>query len=367
MIRVNFIMKDSLKKLLIYKNYSIRRTLKAIDSGAKGIALLIDDNERLIGTVTDGDVRRALLKDISLDDPVENIVHYNPVIVKENMTKEEMKDIFIRKAVKDIPVIDNNNRIIDIISINDVLLPDGKKNPVVIMAGGLGTRLKDLTKEIPKPMLKVGNNPILQHIISNFKQYGYNKMLFCVNYKSEIIENYFQDGIAYGVKIDYIKETKRLGTAGGIKLAEEYINEPFFVINGDIFTNLNVENMMKFHLQNEFDITIGTRKHYFQIPYGVIETKNNNVISLREKPEIEYLINAGVYCLKPDLIKLIPRNKYFEITDLINLCINSGKRIGSYEIKDYWMDIGRIEDYNEVNNYVNEIACSSENVGDKCD
>jgi dTDP-glucose pyrophosphorylase len=359
-------MKSNVSRLFIYKNYSIRKTIEVIDSGARGIALLVDKCGKLIGTVTDGDIRRAILKGISLENSVENIVHYEPISVNKNIRREQIKDIFIKKAVKDIPIVDDDNRVIDLVTINDILIPKGKKNPVVIMAGGLGTRLRDLTKEIPKPMLKVGNDPILQHIINNFKQYGYNKILLSVNYKSEIIENYFQDGIAYGVKIEYIRENKRLGTAGGIKLAEDYLDEPFFVINGDIFTNLNVENMMEFHMKNNYDITIGTRKHSFQIPYGVVKTNGSNVVALEEKPTIEYLINGGVYCLNPDLIDFIPDNKYFEITDLIDICIKNGKKVGSYEIMDYWMDIGRIEDYNKVNKDLYDLI-SCDKVDDNCD
>lgn len=348
----------NIASLFVYNDYSIRQTLQVIDSGAKGIVLLVDAERKLRGTITDGDIRRAILHGISLDESIESIVHYNPISLRQNMTKEEIKYTFIKKAVKDIPIVDNHNKVIDLISINDILLPEGKENPVVIMAGGLGTRLKDLTKEIPKPMLKVGQDPMLYHIINNFKQYGYNKILLSVNYKAEIIENYFQDGFAYGVKINYIKENKRLGTAGGIKLAEDYIEKPFFVINGDIFTNLNVENMMKFHIDNRFDITIGTRKHSFQIPYGVIEVENNNIKEIREKPVINYLINGGVYCLNPDLIKYIPEDEYFEITDLINICIEKGKKVGSFQIEDYWMDIGKLEDYNRINQDIYDlISC----------
>ncbi|CAB1241647.1 D-glycero-D-manno-heptose 1-phosphate guanosyltransferase [Clostridiaceae bacterium BL-3] len=351
-------MNVKIKDVFAKENYSIRKILGILDRGAKGIVFIVDDEDRLMGTITDGDIRRAILSGANLEDNVSNIVHRNSVCVSCNTNRERIKDIFIKKAVKVIPVVDDNSRVVDLISINDILLPEGKENPVIIMAGGLGTRLKDLTKEVPKPMLKVGHDPILQHIISNFKQYGYNKILISVNYKSEIIENYFQDGLAYGVKIDYIKESKRLGTAGGIKLADDYIDKPFFVINGDIFTNLNVDNMMRFHIENKFDITVGTRKHSFQIPYGVIEAENNCIKGLKEKPIVDYLINAGVYCLNPDLVNFIPDNQYFEITDLIGICIKNGGKVGSYEIKDYWMDIGRMEDYNKVNNDVRDLIAA---------
>jgi Nucleoside-diphosphate-sugar pyrophosphorylase involved in lipopolysaccharide biosynthesis/translation initiation factor 2B, gamma/epsilon subunits (eIF-2Bgamma/eIF-2Bepsilon) len=347
---------NNIDKLLVYSNYSIMKTLEALEIGARGIVFVVDNNRKLVGTITDGDIRRSILNGVSLDETIEKVMHENPIKMNKGTSLEEAKEIIIKNAVKEIPIVDENNVVIDMITINDILLPKGKENFVVIMAGGLGTRLQNLTKELPKPMLKIGEDPILYHIINNFKQYGYNKILISVNYKAEIIENYFQDGYAYGVKIEYIKENKRMGTAGGIKLAQNYLNSPFFVINGDIFTNLNFENMMDFHINNKCHITIGTRNHSFEIPYGVLETENNIIKNIKEKPEINYLINAGVYCLNPELIELIPNGEYFEITDLINICIREGLKVGSYEISEYWMDIGRLEDYNKVNKEFNHLC-----------
>lgn len=360
-------MRINIEKILVHTEYSIKQALEILDAGAKGIILIVDKDKKLIGTVTDGDIRRAILNGISLDKKIKEIIHENPVKVVEGTSIEEAKKIIIKNAIQHLPIINKDNIVIDMITLNDIILPKGKDNIVVIMAGGLGTRLKDLTKEIPKPMLQVGDNPILHHIINNFKEYGYNKIIISVNYKSEIIENYFQDGCAYGVKINYIKENKRLGTAGGIRLAKNYINEPFFVINGDIFTNLNFEKMMEFHIKNKFDITVGTRRYSSTIPYGVIEEKKNNIIGLKEKPTVDYLINGGVYCLNPELIKYIPEDKYFEITDLIDLCIKKGLKVGSYEINEYWMDIGKIEDYNKVNNDIYDLICMDKDIGGKND
>lgn len=348
-------MKVNINELLVFEEYTIKDALKILDINAKGIVVVVDKNKRLIGTVTDGDIRRALLRGANLSESILNVMHSNPITAPDNISRDQLKDIFIRKAIKQLPIINESGMLIDLISINDILLPQGKENPVIIMAGGLGTRLKDLTKEIPKPMLKVGDHPMLQHIINNFKQYGYNKIFITVNYKAEIIENYFQDGLAYGVKINYIREKERLGTAGGIRLAKEHIQTPFFVINGDIFTNLNVESMMDFHIKSGNCLTVGTRKQYYNIPYGVINIENNKIKSIEEKPEIEYLINAGVYCVNPDLMEFIPKDTYFEITDLINFCIKQGYKVGSFEIIDYWMDIGKIEDYNRVNEDVYDI------------
>ncbi|MBW4827972.1 MAG: nucleotidyltransferase family protein [Clostridiaceae bacterium] len=357
-------MKKNINNLFVLRKCKLLDALKKLNDTAKGILLVVDEKNRLVGTITDGDIRRALLKEIPLYESIDKVVHFDPIYINSTATRDEIKDLFIRKAVKQIPVVDNDGVVLDLISINDILIPEGKENPVVIMAGGLGTRLKDLTKEIPKPMLKVGEEPILYHIINNFKQYGYNRMLISVNYKAEIIENYFQDGQAYNVKIDYIREKKRLGTAGGIRLAKDYLNSPFFVTNGDIFTNLNVENMMKFHLENKFDMTLGVRDYSLQIPYGVIETEDKIIKDIKEKPEVNCLINAGVYCMNPEVINYIPENKYFEITDLMNVCIKEGLKLGSYNIKEYWMDIGRVEDYNKVNRDLNN---NNINIGDKND
>ena len=351
-------MKIDIEKILVYKEFKIRRVLEILDCEGKAIAIAVDKNKKLLGTITDGDIRRALLRGISIEEPIEKIIHYNPIVARNSLTKEELKDIFIKNAIQQLLIVNEDGELVNLISINEILLHEGKENTVIIMAGGLGTRLKELTIEIPKPMLKIGQDPMLQHIINNFKKYGYNKILLSVNYKAEIIENYFQDGYAYGVKIEYIKEHKRLGTAGGIKLAKEYIDKPFFVMNGDIFTNLNVENMMEYHVEKGFDITVATRIHSFQVPYGVINTENNSIKELKEKPIVEYLINAGVYCLNPSLLEYIPEDEYFEITDLINLSIQKGLKIGNYEIKEYWMDIGKLEDYNKVNKDVYDLLCA---------
>ena len=335
--------------LFLNKNATIRDALIQINIGLRGTVIVVDDEKKMIGILTDGDIRRALVKGYSLEDEITEIYESKPIYGMVGMSKDQIEEILIKKAVKDIPIVNEEHVVVDFVGIRDVLLPKGKENKVVIMAGGLGSRLKNLTEEIPKPMLKVGDAPILQHIIHNFKEKGFFEFLISVNHKANIIENYFQDGIIHGVKIEYLREEKRLGTGGGIGLAKEYVNEPFFVINGDVLTNLNVKDMMDFHLQNEFAITIGIRKQSYQIPYGVVDVDKDQVKKLQEKPNVDYMINGGVYCLNPEVIDFIPRDEYFEITELVNLLLENNMKVGAYLIEDYWMDIGHMNDYYKAN------------------
>lgn len=253
-----------------------------------------------------------------------------------------------------LPIVNENKKVISYFEIDDLIDFNklDKDNPVLIMAGGLGTRLLPLTENIPKPMLKVGNKPILETIISQFKNYGFKNIFISVNYKADIIENYFKDGKEFGVSIKYIKENRRLGTAGAIKLAEKYLKNPFFVINGDIITNVNFYNLLKYHSENSYKMTIGSRIYETQIPYGVLNIKNSTVTSIDEKPISNYLVSGGVYVLNPELIKNIPENQYFDITQLIDVSISNNEKVGSYPITDYWMDIGKLDDYQKANNDV---------------
>lgn len=343
-----------LSYLLVYKNNTIIETMSLIDANSKGMLFVIDKNNKLLGTITDGDIRRAILSGHRLNENISQIYNKNCIYCNENISLDEVKRKFIENKIKLLPMVDNNEKVMNYFEIDDLIDYNKleKENPVLIMAGGLGTRLRPYTENIPKPMLKVGNKPILQTIIEQFSAYGFKDILISVNYKSDIIENYFRDGSDFGVSIKYIKETKRLGTAGAIKLSSKYLHKPFFVINGDILTNVNFYNLLQYHIENNYKMTIGSRLYETQIPYGVLNIDETCVTSLEEKPIINYLVNGGVYILEPDIIKNIPEDKYFDMTELIDILINRKERVGSFSITEYWMDIGRIEDYDKVNNDV---------------
>ena len=344
-------MSKKLQNLLIHYEKSILQAMEMININCKGILLVVNENKKLLGTITDGDVRRAILSGCKLNKSIFEIFNKNCLYSNRNISASEVKLMFIEKKIKLLPIVDEDKIVIDYFEIDDLIDYNKleKENSVMIMAGGLGSRLRPLTDELPKPMLKVGDKPILQIIIEQFRNYGFKNILISVNYKAEMIENYFRDGMDFGVSIKYIKETKALGTAGAINLAKVYLKKPFFVINGDILTTVNFYNLLQHHIENNYKLTIGSRVYETQIPYGVLNIEEACVTELEEKPLIRHLVSGGIYVLNPEVIDIIPKDKYFDITQLINILINNKKKIGSFPITEYWMDIGKVEDYYKAN------------------
>jgi len=349
-------MPKTLQNLLIHCEKSILQAMEMININCKGILLVVNENNKLLGTITDGDVRRAILSGCQLSKSVIEIFNKNCLYAKKDISVSEVKLMFIENRIKLLPIVDKDKIVIDYFEIDDLIDYNKleKENPVLIMAGGVGSRLRPLTDNLPKPMLKVGNKPILQTIIEQFRNYGFKNILISVNYKADIIENYFRDGRDFGVSIKYIKETKRLGTAGAISLAKEYLKKPFFVINGDILTTVNYYNLLQYHCENNYKMTIGSRIYETQIPYGVLNMEEACVTELEEKPIINYLISGGVYVLNPEVIDTIPKDKYFDITQLINMLIYNKNKIGSFPITEYWMDIGKADDYYKANSDIDK-------------
>ena len=345
----------SYQNILLTPTSTIKEALKIIDSGAMKLAIVIDEDEKLIGTLTDGDIRRGLLGDLTLNDSIETIIYKTPTVCNIEDTKEKILEVAIAKKLYQIPIVDNDGKLIGIEEVDELLKAKYKSNKVVLMVGGLGTRLYPLTKNIPKPMLKVGNRPILETIILNFKKYGFTDIILGVSYKSEIIENYFGDGSNFGVSIKYIHEEKRMGTAGALSLIRDELNEPFFVMNGDLLTNINFEHMMDYHIQNSSTATMGVREYDFQIPYGVVHVDGINIKSIEEKPVHNFYVSGGVYVLNPDSLRYIPQNEYFDMPTLFENIIANGKKSISFPIREYWLDIGRIEEFEKANNEYKEM------------
>jgi len=328
---------------------TIREALKIIDSGAMRIAIVVDENDRLIGTLTDGDIRRGLLNNLGLDDGIESIIFKTPTIATLSDTKEEILQKALGKKLHQIPIVDEENRAIGIQEIEELVRPHTKPNKVVLMVGGLGSRLKPLTDNTPKPMLKVGNKPILQTIVEKFAEYGFVNIIMCVNYKSHIIQDHFGDGSAFGVNIEYILEEQRMGTAGALSLLHSIPSEPFFVMNGDLLTNVNFEYLLDYHTTQNATATMCIREYEFQIPYGVVNIDNREILSIEEKPIQKFFVSAGIYMLNPETLSMIPKNEFYDMPTLFEALIQNHKKSISFPIHEYWLDIGRMEEYERAN------------------
>lgn len=327
---------------------SLRDALNIIDEGAMHVAIATDATNKLIGLVSDGDIRRALLSNKCLEDSVEDILNKQPITVNKNESTGDILEKAKKYRLSQLPVVDNDNKLLDVIDITSLVTPLSKSNPVILMVGGLGTRLRPLTDETPKPLLKVGDKPILHTIIEQFRLHGFKNIILCVNYRSEMIRGYFGNGNEFGVNISYVYEPKRMGTAGALSLIRD-IKEPFFVMNGDLLTNINFEYLYKYHLSTDAEATMCVREYEYQVPYGVIEMKGNNILKITEKPIQNFYVSAGIYMLEPSVLKHIPEDKFYDMPTLFDDIMQSSGRAVSYPIKEYWMDIGQMDEFEKAN------------------
>jgi len=343
------------KDILLQPKSTIKEALQIIDSGAMKIALVVDKDEKLLGTLTDGDIRRGLLNNLSLKSSIESIISKKPTVCHIEDTKETILEAATQKKLYQVPIVDNEGKLVGIEEIDELFKPVLKNNKVVLMVGGLGTRLRPLTEHTPKPMLKVGNKPILETIIMNFKKYGFTNIILSVSYKSEVIEAYFGDGSRFGVTIEYVHEEKRMGTAGALSLMRDKLIEPFFVMNGDLLTNINFEHMMEYHYSNKAVATMGVREYDFQVPYGVVRVDGVDILTIEEKPTHSFFVSGGVYILDNKALQSIPNNEFYDMPTLFETLIKYKEKSVSFPIREYWLDIGQIEEFEKANNEYYEV------------
>ena len=339
---------EGIKDIIVDQNISIGKALEIIDKNSKQICLVVE-NEKLVGTLTDGDIRRGFLNGLGLDSSIKSIVFKEPTTCSVGDSKEKILKTAITNKLHQIPIIDNNGGLVGLKEIGELLKPKSKSNSVILMVGGLGTRLMPLTKNTPKPMLKIGGKPILQIIVEGFIKSGFVNITMCVGYKSNVIQDFFKDGKAFNANIEYVVEEKRMGTAGALTLLKKDLNEPFFVMNGDLLTDIDYEKLLDFHQENNSKATMCVRKYEIEVPYGVVNTSEDRVILIEEKPVHNFYVNAGVYLLEPDCIDLIPHDEFYDMTSVFERLINAKKKVVSFPLVDYWLDIGRLEDFNQAN------------------
>ncbi|MCK4623383.1 MAG: nucleotidyltransferase family protein [Desulfuromonadales bacterium] len=342
------------KKISISPKATIKDAIETIDKGVMQIALVVK-NDCLLGTITDGDIRRGFLNGRGLADKIEGLYNTTPLTGNLGQTREDMVQLALTRGIKQLPILDDTGKLIGIEYIDDYLRGPEKPNAIVLMAGGLGTRLRPLTADTPKPMLTVGSKPILETILESFSHFGFRNFYFSVNYKAEKIREYFKDGSQYGVNITYLNETTRLGTVGALSLLPDDIKDPIIVMNGDLLTNVNFERLLNYHLLAKAEATMCVREYKLQIPYGVVETEGASIQKIIEKPTQNFFVNAGIYVLSPRALKMIPKNSYFDMPQLFQNLIAEKHKACSFPITDYWMDIGQPNDFEQANSEYAEV------------
>ena len=339
----------NISKICLHDNATIREALSVIDSGAVKIALVVNDDNQLLGALSDGDIRRGILRKKTLDDSIEGIYSRDPIIAYEQHSNEELLRLCSMNRISQIPIVGDDKQIINLFFLEEELSKE-YENTVVLMVGGLGKRLRPLTDNTPKPMLKVGGKPILQTIVEGFSKCGFANITMCLGYKSSVIQDFFQDGSRFGVNIDYIIEDQRMGTAGALTLLKKKPNKSFFVMNGDLLTNVNFEKMLDFHESNNSKATTCVREYEIEVPYGVVSIKDENICSIKEKPTHSFFVNAGIYLLEPGCIDLIPENEFYDMTSLFEQLISEKDKTVSFPLQEYWLDIGNHSDFSKAQN-----------------
>lgn len=335
---------EDLSRICISDTGTIADSISTIDAADPHIALVVDDRRRLLGTITDGDIRRALLRGASLQDSVTTVMNRNPVTVAAGTEPHAILTRMRETRLLHLPILDAEGVVVGVETLRNLISLKQHENKVIVMAGGLGSRLSPLTLETPKPMLKVGEKPLLETILERFTEQGFANFLFSVNYKAEVIKEYFGNGSAWNVDIGYLHEDRPLGTAGCLTLIETPPTSPFFVMNGDILTSVDFESMLNFHLQHEGRITVAVRRQEIKIPYGVVEIDGHTATSIQEKPTNSFFINAGIYVIDPEVLDTVPRNVRFDMTDLLQKIIEEGETVNTFPIREYWIDIGHSDD-----------------------
>ena len=335
---------DALKELTIAPDVTVRAAIETIDRSKRKIALVVANDGRLIATVTDGDVRRGILRGVDLDGPVDQVMHVSPTTVTEGAADAETRRLIRENKLQHVPVLDAEGRLVDLALVEDLFGVTPRDTRIVLMAGGLGTRLRPLTETVPKPMLTVGGKPLLEQIIGVFADQGFWRVSISVNYRAEMVRDHFGDGSAFGVEIDYIEEKQRMGTAGALSLLSERPSEPFIVMNGDLLVALQFADLLAYHREKSALGTLVVREYEHQVPYGVVRSAEGLMTGIEEKPIERYFVNGGIYVLSPEALDHLTPGDPLDMPDLLLRLGEAGGNVGVFPLRDYWRDIGRIDD-----------------------
>ena len=332
------------RQAMLHTSASMHEAVRNLDQVAIKIILVINDGGELEGTLSDGDIRRGLLKGLNLNSGIASVIHHNPLVVPPEMARELVMQLMVANKVQQIPVVDERHHVVGLHLWDEITTPPARPNLMVIMAGGMGTRLHPHTQDCPKPLLPVAGKPMLEHIIERAKLEGFSDFVLAIHYLGQMIENHFGNGERLGVRIDYLREQSPLGTAGALGLLQPRPDHPFVVTNGDVITDIHYGELLDFHTRHNAAATMAVRVHEWQHPFGVVQTKGVDIVGFEEKPVARSHINAGVYALTPDALNALSVDAHCDMPTLFERLQAQAKRTVAYPMHEPWLDVGRPED-----------------------
>jgi len=337
------------RKAILSPHLDIEQAIKNLDQFGLKIIMVVNSAGELEGTISDGDIRRGLLKGLNISSPITSVINRNPLVVPPGMDRNLVKQLMLANKIQQIPSVDESNHIVGLHLWDEIAVTPARSNLMVIMAGGMGTRLRPLTENCPKPMLHVANKPMLEHIIVSAKSEGFTHFVLAIHYLGHIVEDYFGTGDQFGVQIEYLREQSPLGTAGALGLLNPRPDAPFVVTNGDVITDIRYGELLDFHIRNNAAATMAVRVHEWQHPFGVVQTRGIEIVGFEEKPISRSHINAGVYALDPDALGVVSVNSHCNMPTLFERLYAGSKRTVAYPMHEPWLDVGRPDDLKQAN------------------
>jgi dTDP-glucose pyrophosphorylase len=337
------------RKAILPPNSTIQQVIRNLDEVAIKIALVVNEKGELEGTISDGDIRRALLKGMDLNSPIASVIHRNSLVVPPEMTRDLVRQLMVANKIQQIPAVDEHRHVVGLHLWDEITSPPVRSNVMVIMAGGKGTRLRPHTENCPKPMLPIAGKPMLEHIIERAKEEGFGHFVLAVHYLGHMIEDYFGSGTNMGVRIDYLREHTPLGTAGALSLLNPIPEQAFVVTNGDVITDIQYGELLDFHLRHDAAATMAVRMHEWQHPFGVVHTQGIEIVGFEEKPIARSHINAGVYALNPNSLSVLSKDMLCDMPTLFERLQAQSRRTVAYPMHEPWLDVGRPDDLIRAN------------------
>ena len=349
-------MTQNFTKHIVKSDLTVKQALARLDEMgvANNVLFVVDDKMQLLGSVTDGDIRRGLLRDIALKDTITQIMNSNCKRIEPNSLDNEFINLCRTLGIRYLPVVDHKEKVVDIVNLEDyrdIIAADA-----IVMAGGKGERLMPLTKDIPKPMLKVGGKPIIEYNIERLKKFGVRNIHISINYLGHQIEDYFRNGIEKGIAIQYVREDRPMGTIGAITKVSSFEHDVILLMNSDLLTNIDFGDFFREFMKSGAQMGVATIPHHIDLPYAILELQDSTVTSLKEKPRYTYFANAGIYFLRKDVLKLIPRDSFYNATDLMERVLQESGKLFHYPILGYWLDIGRMNDFYKAQEDIKHIS-----------